>query len=79
MTRTNWVTLALFLSGLSGMLGAMDTWQQVLDIRFAGGVVGLGAAVINAAFGEAPAESNAASRIASNVVQKISGTGDGTV
>ena len=74
MSRTNWITLALLLTGLSGMVGALHDWSEAFKPQFVGGVFGIGAAVINAAFGERPAENNPVSRAAASVVYKITGT-----
>lgn len=74
MTRSHWLTLALFLAGLSGMVGAMHDWSEALTPAFVGGVIGLGAAVINASFGEEP-PNNVASRATKVVLQKFTGTG----
>lgn len=76
MTRTHWITLALFLAGLSSMVGALHDWAEMLTPQFLGGVMGIGASVINASFGDKPAETNMASRAAATVVNKLSGTGE---
>ena len=76
MKRSHWITLALFLAGLSGMIGAIGSWAEVLTPPFVAGVVGLGAAVINASFSDSPPETNAVTRTMGTVVEKISGTGD---
>lgn len=73
MKRTHWVTLAAFLSGISGMGIAMHDWREMLSPAFFFGVLGLGAALINSSFGSSPDESNAISRAASSVVRRISG------
>ena len=76
MKRNHVVTLIAFLSGLSSMGAAFHTWGEILDVRFFFGVLGLGAAVLNASYTDSPEPTNAVSRATASVVQTLSGTGD---
>jgi hypothetical protein len=73
MTRSHWVTLALFLGSLAGLVNALHSWAEAMSPPFIGGVLGLMATIINASFGDSPRETNAVTRTMGTVVQKISG------
>ena len=77
MRRNHVVTLSSFLIGLAAIGASYHSWQEMLDVRFFFGVVGLAGAVLNAAYTDSPAPTNVASRAAETVAHTLSGTGNG--
>lgn len=71
MKRQHWITLALFLSGLAGMVGTLDHWSDAIRTQFFAGILSLGASVINAAFGETPIGGNPVTKVMVDTTQTV--------
>ena len=54
MTKSHWLTLALLLAAISGLLGGLEHWSDLLHPSFMAGLLGVLAAVIRAMFQDTP-------------------------